>query len=466
MSNLLWRLILIATAGVFPIFFFIKENPFDTASFLSLEEKEVVAWQRARMQINPGRTKHLETFELMQKNSEPLKKVNSRIVIGFPPVEKKLLTIGIASVQHPQGSYLLATLQSLFFASSSSERKHFIVLVHLADPDPKWLSQMISNISTLFKPYIQARQLVVINTPLKSYLSLKDLKKNFNDIPAYVAFPSKQNMDYAFLMNFATNHSDYFLMIEDDVKCAPGFVTQIATTVSAWENKHWVTLEFSQLGFIGKLFHARDLPRFVHFLLLFHQEMPGDCLLSHFHDLLMQEPRIHFFPSLFQHIDNYSSFEGKFNSLEDKEFKENDIGSPSNPAASIYTNLNVPHDSVLINAYSLDRNFFYAKSAEAGSHLTVVLDIPAEVFRVQVLTGSDLKGKNWLKEGHVELGFDCTNRINDCDDYILLGLLVNGSLNKQVLSNESGKKVKCVRLLVTATSPSGIVVRHINLWTK
>lgn len=368
-------------------------------------------------------------------------------------------------MQRPRGSYLLDTLQSLFFASSSSEQKHFIVLVHLADPDSTWRGQMISNISTLFKPYIQANQLVVINTPLKSYLPLKDFKKNFNDTPAYVAFRSKQNMDYAFLMNFATNHSDYFLMIEDDVKCVPGFVTQIAATVSAWEKKPWVTLEFSQLGFIGKLFHTKDLPCFVHFLLLFYQEMPCYYLLTHFHELMQQTP-IQFFPSLFQHMGNYSSFEGKFNSLKDREFEEDDFGSPSNPAASIYTSLKVANASVLMNAYSLDKNFFYTKSAEAGSHLTVVLDTPAKVFRVQVLTGSDLKEENQLKEGHIELGYDSTNRINDCDDYILLGLLVNGVLNKQVLSNESGKKVKCVRLLVTGTPPSGIIVRHINLWVK
>ncbi|KAI4579390.1 hypothetical protein MJT46_000758 [Ovis ammon polii x Ovis aries] len=351
-----------------------------------------------------------------------------------------LLTIGISSMKRPQRSYLLDTLESLFYSSSLSEQKHFIVLVHLADPDPMWHSQMISNISTIFKPYIQASQLVVINTPLKSYLPLKSLKRNFNDTPTYVAFRSKRNMDYAFLMNFATNHSDYFLMIEDDVKCVPGFVTQIATTVSAWENKPWVTLEFSPLGFTGKLFRTKDLPCFVNFLLLFYQEMPCDSLLSHFHDLLMQQTPVQFLPSLFQHMGNYSSSEGKFNSLKDIEFEEDDISSPNNPAASIYTSLKATNDSVPMNAYSLNRNFFYAKSAEAGRHLTVVLDSPANVFRVQVLTGSDLKGENQLKEGQIELGYSYTNQINDCDDYILLGLLVNGILNKQVLSNKSGKK--------------------------
>ncbi|KAM9212542.1 alpha-1,3-mannosyl-glycoprotein 4-beta-N-acetylglucosaminyltransferase C-like [Dugong dugon] len=466
MKYFLWKFIIVATVVLLPIFFFIKENPFDTTSFLSLEEKRMVAWQRARMQINPGRTNHLETFKKMQKNSEPLRNVNSRILIGAPPTKKKLLTIGISSVQHPQRSYLLDTLQSLFFASSPSEQKHIIVLVHLADPDPKWLDQMVSNISSLFKPYIQARQLVVINTPLKNYLPLKDPKKKFNDTPAYIAFRSKQNMDYAFLMNFATNHSDYFLMIEDGVKCAPGFVTQIATILSTWEYKPYATLEFSELGFIGKLFRTRDLPRFVHFLLLFYQQMPCDYLLSHFLDLLMKKKPIQFFPSLFQYMDNYSSSDGKFSSLNSKELEENDIDYPSNPAASIYTSLQVANGSVVMNAYSLDENFFYTKEAKAGSHLTVVLNIPAKVIQVQVLTGSGLKGENQLKEGQVELGYDTSNRYNDCDDYILLGFLVNGVLNKQVLSEESGKKVKCVRLLVTAPAPSGIVVRHINLWIK
>ncbi|XP_054546521.1 alpha-1,6-mannosyl-glycoprotein 4-beta-N-acetylglucosaminyltransferase-like isoform X2 [Talpa occidentalis] len=415
------------------------------------------------MQISPGRTKHLETFKDMQENSGSLTNVNPHILLGAPPVEKKLLTIGISSVQHPRRSSLLGTLQSLFSVSSSSEQKHFIVLVHLAYADRKWLGQMSASISTLFKPYIQAGQLVLINSPLKSYLPLKKRKKNWNGNPAYVAFYSKQNMDYAFLMNFAAPYSDYFLMMADGVQCAPGFVTQIATTVSAWEYKPWVTLEFSQLPFTGKLFRTRDLPSFAHFLLLFYQEMPYGSLLIHFHDLMQQAP-IQFFPSLFPDRGNFSSFGKTSNSLNDEEFEENDIGSPSNPAASVYTNLKATNDTVPMNAYSLNGTYFSSKEVEVGSHLTVVLDKPAQVFRVQVLTDSHLKDENQLKEGQVELGFDATNRITDCDDYILLGLLINGTLNKRVLYNESGKKVKCVRLLVTATSPSEIIFRHINLW--
>ena len=55
----------------------------------------MVAWQRARMQINPGRTNHLETFKNMQKNLELLKNVNSRILIGAPPMKKSEYAPGL-----------------------------------------------------------------------------------------------------------------------------------------------------------------------------------------------------------------------------------------------------------------------------------------------------------------------------------------------------------------------------------
>lgn len=48
----------------------------------------MVAWQRARMQINPGRTNHLETFKNMQKKLELFKNINAQILIGAPPLKK------------------------------------------------------------------------------------------------------------------------------------------------------------------------------------------------------------------------------------------------------------------------------------------------------------------------------------------------------------------------------------------
>ena len=47
MKDFLWILIVIAIVMVFPIFFFIKENPFDTASFLSLVSTRKYGWGKS-----------------------------------------------------------------------------------------------------------------------------------------------------------------------------------------------------------------------------------------------------------------------------------------------------------------------------------------------------------------------------------------------------------------------------------
>lgn len=42
----------------------------------------------------------------------------------------------------------------------------------------------------------------------------------------------------------------------------------------------WFMLEFSTLGFIGKLFRSSDLPLLAQFIALFHREKPVDWLLD------------------------------------------------------------------------------------------------------------------------------------------------------------------------------------------
>ena len=59
--------------------------------------------------------------------------------------------------------------------------------------------------------------------------------------------------DYAALFAFAAGQSQYYLQLEDDVKCAAGFVTEIRRYIEQ-QRSLWAMLEFSELGFIGKLF--------------------------------------------------------------------------------------------------------------------------------------------------------------------------------------------------------------------
>ena len=63
--------------------------------------------------------------------------------------------------------------------------------------------------------------------------------------------------DYVALFYFSIGLSYYYLQLEDDVQCAAGFVAHIRDFIDKKQrNRHavWAMLEFSELGFIGKLF--------------------------------------------------------------------------------------------------------------------------------------------------------------------------------------------------------------------
>ena len=68
-----------------------------------------------------------------------------------------------------------------------------------------------------------------------------------------VRWRAKQVADYAALFEFSAGQSEYYLQLEDDVQCAVGFVRHIRDFIQK-QKTVWAMLEFSELGFIGKLF--------------------------------------------------------------------------------------------------------------------------------------------------------------------------------------------------------------------
>ncbi|XP_008575862.1 PREDICTED: alpha-1,3-mannosyl-glycoprotein 4-beta-N-acetylglucosaminyltransferase-like protein [Galeopterus variegatus] len=441
--------------------FFLPENKEEHVEYSTLlKEKEDIAWQIAVEQISSESKNHVETFKEMQKNSPLLQHTNYKFLAGAPPQKKKLLTVGI-SVWRPHGSYLLDTLRSLFQASSEPELQYIVVLLHLADPDPKWLGQTVANISGLFAPQIEAGNLLVALGLLSGSPLPGDLKNVSHASPCEGLY-SRQKAAYALLMNLASTLSDYFLLMEDNVRCTPKFVTAIYSALSAWKELPWAMLEFSSLRFSGKVFHTSDLSRLASFLLLFHKDTPTDLLLSNFGLLLAQNVPIHFSPSVFYHMGTGSEFEDTCFPVEkDKVFSE-----PDNPTASVLTDMMSLWSVIPQYAYTLNEECFSTLDPVKGNHLTVVLDRPQKVIRIAVLTGSHEHGKYLLQQGQVELGYDLMEDPKDCARYTLLGPLVRGNLDQRVFYEEhSVEELSCIRLLVLASQESWLLIRQIRVWT-
>ncbi|XP_066060198.1 alpha-1,6-mannosyl-glycoprotein 4-beta-N-acetylglucosaminyltransferase-like isoform X7 [Chamaea fasciata] len=393
-----------------------------------------------------------------------LHNVSYQILAGFLAPQRKFLAVGMASVQRPRGFYLLATLQSLFSQSTEEELQEMVVVVHLADTDPGWNVRVAAIIAQKFARHILLGQLLLIHIPPKFYPTLEGLKRNFNDAEERVRFRSKQNVDYAFLLSFAANLSSYYLMIEDDVWSARSFLTAIRRALASQEGSNWATLEFSKLGYIGKLYRSSDLPRLACFLLLFYQEMPCDWLLVHFRQLLTQKDAIHFKPSLFQHMGLYSSFQGTVNRLEDEDFQADALDLPDNPPASLYTNMSIFKNYEPLKAYGSTQGYFWGKDPAAGSTFSIVFQQPAQVSRVRVRTGSVEHPGDFLRAGLLELGRH-QDRSQDCSSYIPVGSFEKGTLDQRGLESVLPGPVECVRIRVTQDQSEWLIIQSIDIWT-
>ncbi|XP_023932471.1 alpha-1,3-mannosyl-glycoprotein 4-beta-N-acetylglucosaminyltransferase C isoform X2 [Lingula anatina] len=222
--------------------------------------------------------------------------------------KRGFLTIGIPSVKRARGAeYLLQTIRYIISRTTLKEKESIVLLVFLANFDTDYNAAVLKNISARYGDYMNSGFLLVMQVPEKYYPPLTNLKRNYNDPPNQVAWRSKQNVDYAFMFFYGRNISEYYIQIEDDVMPAFGFVKDIRAFILKNYKNPWVCLEFSLLGFIGKLFKSGVLDKLARYLILFYDEQPCDWLINYFLSSVTQTRHIYNRKSLFQHKGIWSS---------------------------------------------------------------------------------------------------------------------------------------------------------------
>ncbi|XP_035672066.1 alpha-1,6-mannosyl-glycoprotein 4-beta-N-acetylglucosaminyltransferase-like [Branchiostoma floridae] len=247
---------------------------------------------------------------------------DSVLIAGRPRQNKAFLTIGIPTVKRDQdATYLFATLDSLIEHTDAEQHTQIVIVVFLADFDTLYNRNFSSEISRKYSQHLESGFMRVIQAPRTFYPTLEGLKVKFNDSKERVRWRSKQCVDFAFLFQYCQNLSQYYMQLEDDVVSAENFFSGIQRYLNRMKYEHWTMLEFSELGFIGKLFRSSDLQLLADFFLLFYQELPADLLLRAFVRITQPyEWRFLHRPSLFQHVGVHSSLDGKIQTLRDRAF--------------------------------------------------------------------------------------------------------------------------------------------------
>uniref|UniRef100_A0A8C0IJP9 MGAT4 family member D n=1 Tax=Bubo bubo TaxID=30461 RepID=A0A8C0IJP9_BUBBB len=291
------------------------------------------------------------------------------------------LVMGIPTVKREKQHYLINTLHSLLYEFSEEQKNDSVIIIFVVNAE--YVNSVAESVKTSFPREIQSGVLEVISPPASYYPDLSNLKQTFGDSEDRVRWRTKQNLDYSFLMLYAQPKGTFYLQLEDDIIAKPDYIQRIKN-FAAKQSQEWMILEFSQLGFIGKLFKSEDLPLIVDFFLMFYKDKPIDWLIDHLLWVKVCNPekdaihcekekaklRIRAKPSLFQHVGTYSSLAGKIQNLKDKDFGKNVLHKAhNNPPARVDTSLRIYQKYTLEKVYK-GKDCLWASAPVAGDYIS------------------------------------------------------------------------------------------------
>ncbi|KAM6270135.1 alpha-1,3-mannosyl-glycoprotein 4-beta-N-acetylglucosaminyltransferase-like protein MGAT4D [Porphyrio hochstetteri] len=395
------------------------------------------------------------------------------------------LVMGIPTVKREKQHYLLGTLHSLLYELPEAQKNDCVIIIFVAEVDAEYVNGVAESVKSSFPEEIQSGVLEVISPPPSYYPDLSSLKKTFGDSEDRVRWRTKQNLDYSFLMLYAQHKGTFYLQLEDDIIAKPDYIQSIKTFV-AEQSQEWMILEFSQLGFIGKLFKSEDLPLIVEFFLMFYKDKPIDWLIDHLLWVKVCNPekdaihcekekaklRIRAKPSLFQHVGIYSSLAGKMQHLKDKDFGKNVLHKAhNNPPAIVDTSLKVYQQYTLEKVYK-GKDCFWASAPVAGDYIRFTFLNPLKVEKYYFKSGNMehpgdklfnttvevLPADEGLREDLVDHGSKL-NYPAAKDGYVKIGAFDNGIAEGSI--DQSIGKIEAFRLSVNSDSPVWAILSEV-----
>ncbi|KAM9295496.1 alpha-1,3-mannosyl-glycoprotein 4-beta-N-acetylglucosaminyltransferase-like protein MGAT4D isoform 4-T5 [Morus bassanus] len=351
------------------------------------------------------------------------------------------LVMGVPTVKREKQRYLINTLHSLLYELSEEQKNDCIIIVFVAEVNAEYVNSVAESVKTSFPREIQSGVLEVISPPAFYYPDLSNLKKTFGDSEDRVRWRTKQNLDYSFLMLYAQPKGTFYLQLEDDIIAKADYIQSIKN-FAAEQSQEWMMLEFSQLGFIGKLFKSEDLPFIVEFFLMFYKDKPIDWLIDHLLWVKVCNPE----------------------KDADKDFGRNVLHKAhNNPPAKVDTSLRIYQQYTLEKVYE-GKDCFWASAPVAGDYIRFTFLNPLKVekyfFRsgnmehpgdklfnttVEVLPADEKLRKELVDNGSK---FNYPARK---DGYLKIGAFENGIAEGSI--NQSIGKIQAIRLSVNSDSP-------------
>ncbi|KAH8405981.1 hypothetical protein KR215_001371 [Drosophila sulfurigaster] len=185
------------------------------------------------------------------------------------------IVLGILTVCRQKMFTLRATLYNLIENMNEQEQNDTLIVVHIGESNEDEVQKIVEQIERSFQQQLN-KGLIDIIAPAANYYSDMDM-----------SWQSKQNLDLAYLMAYAHAKGVFYVQLVDDIMTRRQFVTSMkrfALIKSALANPFqpsWIVLDFCEVGFIGKLFKATELPYLITYLQLYYNDMNALDVLTH-----------------------------------------------------------------------------------------------------------------------------------------------------------------------------------------
>ncbi|XP_076114642.1 alpha-1,3-mannosyl-glycoprotein 4-beta-N-acetylglucosaminyltransferase C-like isoform X1 [Mytilus galloprovincialis] len=433
-------------------------------TYLQLMKKKISGTELKNLTL-PSALVDFERFYNTHSNID-----NSVVQYGNFTNRQGYLTIGIPTVKRRLNGdhYMYTTLNSLISNTDQGRIQDVIIVIFMADPDESWNNESAKKIYEEFKPHFDSGFMQIIKAPENIYPDFSNLQKTKQDSAERVQWRSKQNVDFAFLMLYCQNLSTYYIQLEDDVLVASNFVKDIESFVLN-RTDHWICLEFSTLGFIGKMFHSSDLRVISSVLLTYFSETPCDLLLGGIIKFLGQNTPIHSSVSLFQHIGKISSLRNKMMPSIDRFFKDKGsnilpimkLPKGGHPDAKFETNMKIIPDYPPENVYK-NNLFFWASYPRSKQYFRLIFTTNINMSRLVISTGENINKTDFLENGVLKVGFN--NKQHICNDLKEIGRFVEGEFDSLIQGIVIPENIKCLHIEAKKGQKRWLIIREIEIF--
>ncbi|XP_031555790.1 alpha-1,3-mannosyl-glycoprotein 4-beta-N-acetylglucosaminyltransferase A-like [Actinia tenebrosa] len=327
------------------------------------------------------------------------------------------LVFGIPTIRRQKSSYLLNTIASLLDGMSQEDKDDTVIVIFIGETNPSYTKEISDAVTKRFPLEIGAGLIEIVAPPSTFYPDLNNVPLTFGDSRERVKWRTKQNLDFCFLMMYCQKKARFYIQLEDDIVATPTYAHTIKTFALQQDSNRWFMLEFSSLGFIGKLFRSSDLTKLIEFFLLFYKDKPVDWLLDHILWVKVCNPekdaahcnreksqlRIRFKPSLFQHVGKESSLKGKKQNLIDKDFKKAPLFQAHlNPKAQAITTLE-SYQKFTIDRTYMGQTFFWCYPPHMNDVIRITFDEPISIQSFRFKSGNNEHPGDILLNATVEV---------------------------------------------------------------